>query len=104
MNALANETCFTVITAFFFVDFPGSIFIAPFAFGLYPYRIRFLWFFLFKTKVDGFQKKNEQLSHSCYRLLPPLFQGKSFLVDTYIFVVEYSFKSFDTRKQLFRIQ
>ena len=71
------------ITDFFFVDFLGSLFIAPFAFGLYHYRTRFfVFFFLFKIKLDAFQKKNEQLSHSRYRLLPPFFQGKSFLVDT----------------------
>ena len=37
--------------------------------------------------------KSEQLSHSLYRLLPPLLHWKSFSADTYIFVakdVKYS--------------
>ena len=96
------------ITAPLFVDFTGFRLIARFAFGLYHSRISFLFLLLFIKKEDAFQKKNEQLSHSRCRLLPPLFHWKSFSGDMYIFVAEYFlcllYRSLNTWRQLFHKQ
>ena len=95
------------ITTPLFVDLIDSLFIAPFAFGLYHNRIPFFVVPFVEDKSGCFSNEKQAVITFtlCFTPSPfPLEVIFSIYIYIYIFVVEYSFKSLNTRKQLFQIQ